>query len=103
MIPACPHFSRARDRGRGLCSLGRFGGAPFVGNCQTCIAAGDNHRGPGDIIGAVATPIAGFFGFGCVDPKTKQLRPESGCARRKSNANQVGKTIRQALTLSPRA
>lgn len=41
----------------------------------------------GDVIAAVATPIARVLGLPCIDPDTKQLRPESGCARMKNNLN----------------
>lgn len=45
-------------------------------------------RGLGDVVASVATPIARALGLGCLDPKTKQLRPESGCAQRKAAMNQ---------------
>lgn len=32
-----------------------------------------------------ATPIARTLGLPCVDPATKQLRPDSPCARTKAN------------------
>ena len=42
---ACPHWTRARDRGQGVCALGLYGGNPWVGNCTACIAAGENTPG----------------------------------------------------------
>lgn len=45
--------------------------------------------GLGDIISSVATPIAAALHLSCVDPATKQLRPESPCARRKADWNKV--------------
>ncbi len=46
-------------------------------------------RGLGDLVSAVATPIARTLGLGCVDPATKQLRPESGCAQRRAALNRL--------------
>lgn len=43
--------------------------------------------GLGDAAAAVATPIARALGLPCIDPATKQLRPESGCAKRKKTWN----------------
>ncbi len=43
--------------------------------------------GIGDAISAIATPIARVLGLPCIDPQTKQLRPESGCAKRKAKLN----------------
>jgi hypothetical protein len=42
MTIPCPHWTRKSDRGAGNCSLGWYGGKPFVGNCLDCIAAGEN-------------------------------------------------------------
>ncbi len=53
--------------------------------------------GLGDMIGAVATPIAAALGLDCVDKETKQLKPDSGCAQRKAKANEVGRKIGEAL------
>lgn len=36
----------------------------------------------GNKIAAVATPIARGLGLPCIDPETKQLRPESSCSER---------------------
>jgi len=40
----CPHQSQppGKDTGRRLCVIGLFGGKPFLGNCNACIAAGNN-------------------------------------------------------------
>jgi hypothetical protein len=44
----------------------------------------------GDTISTIATPIARTLGLPCVDPVTKQLRPESGCAKRRQSINNFG-------------
>lgn len=41
----------------------------------------------GDIIASVATPIARALKLPCIDSATKELRPESGCAKRKAKLN----------------
>jgi hypothetical protein len=41
----------------------------------------------GDAAAAVATPIARAFRMKCVDPATRDLRPESKCAKRKAKWN----------------
>jgi hypothetical protein len=38
----CPHQSRTRDRGQFICALGWYGGRPWLGNCNQCMAAGRN-------------------------------------------------------------
>ena len=43
--------------------------------------------GLGDIVASVATPIARALHLPCIDPATQQLRPESGCAKRKAWLN----------------
>lgn len=43
--------------------------------------------GLGDAVAAIATPIARILGLPCVDPATKQLRPDSPCAKRKARLN----------------
>ncbi len=43
--------------------------------------------GLGDAVAAIATPIARALKLPCIDPKTKDLRPESGCAKRKAKLN----------------
>lgn len=45
-------------------------------------------RGAGDIIHAIALPIARVLRLPCVDPDTKKLRPESPCAARRKDWNQ---------------
>jgi hypothetical protein len=49
--------------------------------------------GLGDKVAAVATPIARALGLPCIDPQTKDLRPESGCAKRKAKLNQLGEKL----------
>lgn len=53
------------------------------------ILANKYRRGLGDIISSVATPIAAALHLPCVDPTTKQLRPESPCAKRKAALNRI--------------
>lgn len=78
-----------------------------AGHCQQCVddagwrasvgttdPCGDV-RGPwrtglGDLVAKVATPIARLLRLGCIDPKTKELRPESGCAKRRDALNRIG-------------
>lgn len=43
--------------------------------------------GLGDLIAKVASPIARALHLPCIDPATKQLRPESPCAKRKARLN----------------
>jgi len=38
----CPHQSRPRDRGQFTCSLGWYGGHPWLGNCNDCMTTGRN-------------------------------------------------------------
>lgn len=45
--------------------------------------------GLGDLVASIATPIARAFRLPCIDPETKQLRPESGCAKRKAALNAI--------------
>jgi len=41
----------------------------------------------GNAIASVATPIARALHMPCIDPVTQQLRPESGCSKRKEMLN----------------
>jgi hypothetical protein len=41
----------------------------------------------GDAVHAVALPVARALNMPCVDPETKQLRPESNCAKRRKKWN----------------
>jgi hypothetical protein len=45
--------------------------------------------GLGDKIARIATPIARMLGFPCVDPKTGQLKNDSGCAKRRDVLNKL--------------
>ena len=38
----CPHQISMDKTGRGKCSLGLYGGSPWLGNCLACIKAGEN-------------------------------------------------------------
>ncbi len=50
----------------------------------------------GDKIASVATPIARALKMPCIDPVTKQLRPESGCAKMRDNLN-AGMSVQDAI------
>jgi hypothetical protein len=41
----------------------------------------------GDLVASIATPIARALKLPCIDPATNDLRPESGCAKRKAWMN----------------
>lgn len=45
--------------------------------------------GLGDLISSVATPIASALNLPCIDQETRQLRPESPCAKRKAALNRI--------------
>jgi len=45
--------------------------------------------GLGDVIAKVATPIARALNMPCVDPQTKQLKPESPCSKRRAMLNKA--------------
>jgi hypothetical protein len=50
----------------------------------------------GDAIASLATPIARALGLPCIDPETKQLRPESGCAKMRDNLN-AGMSLQDSI------
>lgn len=66
------------------CPNGHFGRYEQTG-CED----GTQQFGLGDVVAAIATPIARVLGLPCIDPKTKDLRPESGCAKRKKKLNKL--------------
>ena len=88
----CPHQSqpKGKDTGRRLCAIGRFHGRPFIGQCKLCIEAGYNQEGIGfgDIVERLAKPIAKALRLPCLD-KAGNLKPESGCAKRRDKLNKV--------------
>ncbi len=45
--------------------------------------------GLGDLVGAIATPIARALQLPCIDPATGQLRPKSRCQKRKEFLNKI--------------
>ena len=47
----------------------------------------------GNAIASMATPIAIGLGLPCIDPAINQLRPESGCARRRNALNDFSDMI----------
>lgn len=55
-------------------------------------------KGLGDIVSSVATPIAAALKMPCVDPATKQLRPNSLCAKRKEKLNRATEKVRAVLS-----
>lgn len=46
-------------------------------------------RGLGDVVAKVATPIARVIGMNCIDPATRQLKPDSGCSKRQRMLNDL--------------
>ena len=42
----------------------------------------------GDALATFATPIARALHLPCIDPVTQELRPESGCAKRRQMLNE---------------
>lgn len=44
-------------------------------------------KGLGDLVSKVATPLARALRLPCIDPETHNLRPESGCAKRRDALN----------------
>lgn len=77
----CKQDARWREsRGIGVCPHGR------------------HKMGLGDLVALVATPIARAFRMDCIDPKTNDLRPDSGCAKRRSQLNRRGQASGTAST-----
>jgi hypothetical protein len=56
--------------------------------------------GVGDAVAFIATPIARVLHMPCIDPATKQLRPESGCAKRKAAWNAAIPDVRHPFSHS---
>ena len=70
---------------------GRFEEVPEAEfQAEQAKAAPPAPRGLGDMVAAIATPIARALGLPCVDPQTSELRPESPCAQRKAALNRFG-------------
>jgi hypothetical protein len=46
-------------------------------------------RGLGDVVERIAKPIAKALNLPCLDKSTGQLRPESGCAKRRDRMNKA--------------
>lgn len=57
--------------------------------------------GLGDIVASVATPIAAALHLDCVDQETKQLKPESPCAKRKADWNKIKLPFSAASNSTP--
>lgn len=66
----CPHQSQppGKDTGRRLCAIALRGGHPYVGECNQCIAAGQNNEAFRDMLLA-----------GLEKTHPKKRNPISGC------------------------
>lgn len=53
------------------------------------IKHGGRMIGLGDLVHAVALPVARVLKLPCVDPATRDLRPESPCAKRQRALNKA--------------
>jgi hypothetical protein len=51
----------------------------------------------GDAFASVATPIARTLNFGCIDPLTQELYPDSNCEKRRQWLNDFGDAIYDEL------
>lgn len=51
----------------------------------------------GDTASKIFTPIAGVLGLDCYDPETGDLKPESGCAKRRQQWNEWGDELYDEL------
>lgn len=58
--------------------------------------------GLGDLVSAIATPIAGALGLDCVDAAGK-LKAESGCGQRAAALNELVPDITHPLKSAPDA
>ena len=45
--------------------------------------------GLGDAVASIATPLARALHMDCIDPATGQLKPDSGCQKRKTRWNKI--------------
>jgi hypothetical protein len=63
---------------------------------QTGCDDGTQKIGLGDIVSAVATPIARIIGSDCIDKETNQPKPESPCGKAKERLN-AGEPIFQTI------
>lgn len=86
----CPFWNRSRDRGVGKCSLGRYGGSPWPGNCLECEKLGLNREKLGDQVEKLVKPIAKALNLSCLDNEGK-LKPNSPCAKRRDWLNRIDK------------
>ena len=88
----CPHQLSMDKTGRGKCSLGLYGGKPWLGNCIECGGKPEGYippaRGLGDVIEKLAHPIAVALKLPCLD-STGTLKPESPCAKRRDAMNRM--------------
>lgn len=85
----CNHQSPGEKPGDFICAAGLYGGKPRLADCGFCIAKGKNVRGIGDVVERLAKPIAKALNLPCLDKTTGNLRPESGCAKRRDRMNKA--------------
>lgn len=84
---------------RAICAAANCAGADFSDPCATCHGHWGQYnaslcrKGLGDKVAAIATPIARVLKLGCIDPATKEPRPESNCAKRKAKLNELGEKL----------
>ena len=89
----CPYWVDANIITGGYCGLRKT--TISYGECKHCIANKLNFpqknkiKGLGDVIAKVATPVARVLKMNCIDPVTKQLKPDSGCSKRKNSINKA--------------
>jgi hypothetical protein len=95
----CPHQSMPpdKDTGRRLCSLGRFGGRPWAGQCAACQRAGLDRHLIGDALERLAKPLAKALRLDCLDDADK-LKLGSPCAKRRDRLNEAHAKARRRLT-----
>lgn len=89
----CDHWLKRRERGgfRGMIVDGK-------GICFECDQARRRQvRGLGDVVAKIATPIARALGLPCVDKVTRELKPNSPCARRRDALNAAAPFARKEI------
>lgn len=91
----CPKWKTTGSDKGGFCVVAN---SPVsIGTCNRClkenlkglhlIIKSAKIKGLGDVIAKVATPVARALKLDCIDPVTKQLKPDSGCSKRKEGIN----------------
>jgi len=93
----CPHLEALNFNDPcAACPEGHWGRYEIAGCEDKNRVVPDERTALGDKIAAIATPIARALKMPCIDPETKTLRPDSGCAKMKARLND-GMTIGEAL------